>query len=163
MVGRAVGSSTDRGGVLEDDMAEKETTVIGLDTHIKGDMTFDSAARILGTFEGRISAKGELQVADTATCKASVEANKVQIDGTMDGNVTAKDRVELTSKAKLKGDVVATRLIVAEGASFVGHCTVGPEAAKAIKAGGSDTESSHPEPKIVVPARDGRAEPATKR
>ena len=85
----------------------------------------------------------------------------------MDGNVTARDRVELSSKAKLKGDVVATRLIVAEGASFVGHCTVGPEAAKAIKAAGSsigssssDNEIERPEPKVVIPQR---AEPAGRR
>jgi cytoskeletal protein CcmA (bactofilin family) len=148
----------------------KETTVIGPDTHIKGDMSFDSTARIMGNFEGRITAKGELQIADTATCKASVEATKVQVDGTVDGNVTAKDRVELTSKARLKGDVVATRLIVAEGASFVGHCTVGPEAAKTIKAAGGvlsgastgDNGDLHPtpEPKVVVPQR---AEPAGRR
>lgn len=148
----------------------KETTVIGPDTHIKGDMSFDSTARIMGTFEGRITAKGELQITDTATCKASVEAAKVQVDGSVDGNVTARDRLELSSKAKLKGDVVATRLIVAEGASFVGHCTVGPEAAKAIKAAGStlgapsagpsDTEIERPEPKVVIPQR---AEPAGRR
>lgn len=145
----------------------KETTVIGPDTHIKGDMSFDSTARIMGNFEGRITAKGDLQITDTATCKASVEATKVQVDGMVDGNVTARDRVELSSKARLKGDVVATRLIVAEGASFVGHCTVGPEAAKAIKsaAGGAalstgDNGEAHPEPKVVIPQR---AEPAGRR
>ncbi|MCC6660817.1 MAG: polymer-forming cytoskeletal protein [Phycisphaerales bacterium] len=145
----------------------KETTVIGPDTHIKGDMSFDSTARIMGNFEGRITAKGDLQITDTATCKASVEATKVQVDGMVDGNVTARDRVELSSKARLKGDVVATRLIVAEGASFVGHCTVGPEAAKAIKSAGGggslstgDNGEAHPEPKVVIPQR---AEPAGRR
>jgi cytoskeletal protein CcmA (bactofilin family) len=47
------------------------TTVIGPDTHIKGDMTFDSTARILGSFEGQITAKGELQIASGASCRAS--------------------------------------------------------------------------------------------
>lgn len=110
-------------------MAEPNTTtVIGADTHIKGDMRFESTARILGTFEGTIEAKGELQVASGASCKAAVEAMKVLVDGDVDGNLTAKERVELTSKAKMKGDLVAARLVVAEGASFVGHCKVGPDA-----------------------------------
>lgn len=114
-------------------MAEQAHTIIGPDTHIKGDMTFDSTARILGSFEGRISAKGELQIADSAVCKAAVEAGKVTIDGQVEGNVTARDRVELSAKARMKGDLIATKLVVVDGASFVGHVTVGPEAAKAAK------------------------------
>lgn len=113
-------------------MAEtgNQTTIIGSDTHIKGDMTFDGTAKILGTFEGKITAKGDLHVADGATCRAVVEAGRVTVDGNVDGNVTARERIELTAKAKMKGDLVASRLLVAEGASFVGHCTVGPEAGK---------------------------------
>ena len=108
----------------------KETTIIGADTHIKGDMTFDGAAKLLGTFEGKITAKGDLHIADGATCRAVVEAGRVTVDGVVDGNISARERVELTSKAKVKGDLVAARLLVAEGASFTGHCTVGPDAAK---------------------------------
>ena len=114
-------------------MAEQAHTIIGPDTHIKGDMTFDSTARILGSFEGRIAAKGELQIADSAVCKAAVEAGKVTIDGQVEGNVTARDRVELSAKARMKGDLIATKLVVVDGASFVGHVTVGPDAAKAAK------------------------------
>jgi cytoskeletal protein CcmA (bactofilin family) len=114
-------------------MAEQAHTIIGPDTHIKGDMTFDSTARILGSFEGRIAAKGELQIADSAVCKAAVEAGKVSIDGQVEGNITARDRVELSAKARVKGDLIATKLVVADGASFVGHVTVGPEASKAAK------------------------------
>ena len=109
------------------------TTVIGADTHIKGDMTFDSTARLLGSFEGRIVAKGELQITDSAVCKAAVEAGKVTIDGQVEGNVTARDRVELNAKARMKGDVIAAKLIVAEGASINGHVSVGPEATKNAK------------------------------
>lgn len=107
-----------------------QTTVIGADTHIKGDMNFDGSARILGKFEGNISAKGELHIADGASCKAVVEANRVTVDGTIEGNVTARERCELTAKARMKGDLVATRLLVAEGATFTGHVTVGADAAK---------------------------------
>jgi cytoskeletal protein CcmA (bactofilin family) len=115
-------------------MAETtQATVIGADTHIKGEMTFGGTARLLGTFEGKISAKGELHVADGASCKAAVDAGKVTVDGLVEGNVHAGDRVELTARAKMRGDLVATKLLVAEGASFVGHVTVGPDAAKLAK------------------------------
>lgn len=111
----------------------KPTTVIGPDTHVKGDMTFESTARIMGTFEGRIATKGELQVADSAICKAAVEAGKVLLEGAIEGNVTARDRFELTTKAKMKGDLIAAKLVVAEGATFAGHVSVGPDAVKAAK------------------------------
>lgn len=139
-----------------------QTTIIGPDTHIKGDMTFDSTARILGSFEGRISAKGELQIADSATCKAAVEASKVLVDGSVDGNITAREKVELSAKAKMKGDLVASKLVVAEGASFVGHCTVGPEAAKAAKP--VETDINLPEPKFTAtPAKGADRAEAAKR
>lgn len=105
------------------------TTIIAADTHIKGEMTFDHTARLLGTFEGSITAKGELQVAESAVCKASVEVGKITVEGTVDGNITARERVELTAKSKLKGDIVTPRLVVAEGASFEGHVKVGQDAA----------------------------------
>lgn len=114
------------------------TTVIGPDTHIKGEMVFDSTARILGTFEGRIVAKGEVQIGEGAACKAAVEGATVIVDGTVEGDVQARERVQLNSKARVIGDIVATTLVVADGASFHGHCRVGAEArGSAAKAGGS--------------------------
>ena len=110
-----------------------QTTIIGADTRIKGDMTFDGSARILGHFEGNITAKGELQIADGAQCKAVVEAARVTVDGTVEGNVTARERAELTARAKMKGDIIATKLLVAEGAAFAGHVSVGPDALKGGK------------------------------
>lgn len=124
------------------------STVIGSDTHIKGEMTFQGSARLLGTFEGRISAQGELQVAEGATCKATVEAGTVIVDGAVEGDLNARDRVQLNAKAKIQGDLVASKLVVAEGASFVGHVTVGPEAGKTAAAKAGDTRArSLAEPK----------------
>jgi cytoskeletal protein CcmA (bactofilin family) len=110
-----------------------QTTIIGADTKIKGEMSFDGSARLLGSFEGTITAKGELHVADGASCKAVIEAGKVTVDGLIEGNVTARDKIELTARARIKGDLIASKLLVAEGASFTGHVTVGPEYAKGAK------------------------------
>jgi cytoskeletal protein CcmA (bactofilin family) len=83
----------------------------------------------------------------------------VQVDGLVEGNVTARERVELNSKAKVKGDLVTARLVVADGASFVGHVAVGPEAIKSAKS--LDLDIAIAEPKAAPAARvDGKAEPA---
>lgn len=108
-----------------------QVTVIGADTAIKGEMSFESSARVLGRVEGSISAKGELQVGEGGECKADIRASRVMIDGQVEGNVTATDRLELSPKARVRGDIVASKLVVAEGASFSGHCQVGPAAHEA--------------------------------
>lgn len=123
------------------------TTVIGPDTHIKGEMVFDSTARILGTFEGRIVAKGEVQIGDGAACKAAVEGTNIIVDGTIEGDVQARERVQLNSKARVIGDIQATTLVVADGASFHGHCRVGADAGRA-KAG-TDPRAGRPAPQPV--------------
>ncbi len=113
----------------------KTTTVIGPDTHIKGEMVFDSTARILGTFEGRVIAKGEIQIGEGAACKAAVEGAVVIVDGLIEGDVQARERVQLNSKARVIGDIVSTTLVVAEGASFTGNCRVGTDVIKGARAG----------------------------
>ena len=112
------------------DIRSKEATVIGTDARFKGEMAFDGAAKILGKFEGTISAGGEIEIGSTARCKAAIEATNVLLDGIVEGNVTGHDKVQLTANAKLHGDLIAKTLVIAEGAAFVGHCRVGAEAGK---------------------------------
>jgi cytoskeletal protein CcmA (bactofilin family) len=119
---------------------ENQITIIGRDAKIKGELSFDASAKILGTFEGKIIAKGEVVIGETATCRATVEAGNVIIDGPLEGDVIARDRLQLTAKAKVKGDITAGSLSVVEGASFVGHCKVGPEAVKLADEMGHDLE-----------------------
>ncbi len=106
-------------------------TVIGQGTTIKGEVDFDNGARILGVFEGIIRSKGEVQIGDTARCKADVEAESVVIEGTIEGNINARQRLSLRETAHFTGDITATKLHVDEGASFVGHCCVGENVGKA--------------------------------
>jgi cytoskeletal protein CcmA (bactofilin family) len=108
------------------------TTVIGPDTIIKGEIQFETAAKILGKFEGKLTAKGELQVGQGAQCKAAVDAGTIIIDGEIEGNVTARERAKLNASAKVIGDITAKTLIVAEGATFTGRCHVGADALERI-------------------------------
>jgi len=106
-----------------------EMTVIGPDTTIKGEMNFDGGARVLGTFEGKITAGGNLEIGESATCRAELNGARVEIDGHVEGDVSATDRLTLNAAARVHGDITAGTLIVKEGASYVGRCNVGPEAA----------------------------------
>jgi cytoskeletal protein CcmA (bactofilin family) len=104
-------------------------TVIGPDAKFKGELSFESGVKILGSFEGRISTKGNLIVAQEGVIQADIEAGTVTVEGQISGNVAANELVELKSTARLQGDLRCERLIVTDGASFIGHCNVGNGAA----------------------------------
>ncbi|MCC5824115.1 MAG: polymer-forming cytoskeletal protein [Phycisphaerales bacterium] len=135
-----------------------EMTVIGPDTKIKGEMFFEKSARILGSFEGKITAQGEVQIGAGALCNAAVEADRVIVDGRVHGPITARDRLTLTANAQVQGDLTAGTLVVAEGASFVGHCHVGPHAQELSK-GNSAEQSREQHRQERVPASQTEAKP----
>jgi len=122
-----------------------ESTVIGADTKIKGELTFERMARVAGTIEGKITTGGELQIVAGGRCIAEIDALKVVIDGTVQGNVNAKDHIQLNGKASLKGDIVSSKLVVAEGATLKGHVSVGPDAVKNAPKPSGGTVENKPE------------------
>jgi len=104
------------------------TTVIGPDAVFKGELSFDKGVRVDGRVEGKITTKGSLAISQAGKLQADVIAGGIIVEGEVKGNVTASDKVELRQSARLTGDIKAAKLIVTEGASFTGHCTVGPNA-----------------------------------
>jgi len=106
-------------------------TVIGADAVFKGELHFEKGVRVDGKIEGKVSTKGHLAVSQGGHLQADVEAGSIIVEGDVKGNMVASDRVELRKSARLKGDITASKLLVAEGAAFVGHCSIGPDAQKA--------------------------------
>jgi cytoskeletal protein CcmA (bactofilin family) len=127
-------------------MAERASaeTIIGTGARIVGDVSFDGPARILGTIEGTIVTKSDLQIGAGASCKANIEAQRLAVDGAITGNVTARESLELAANAKIEGDLITAKLVVTEGATFVGYCRVGPEASKAMANGQTTARPSRP-------------------
>ena len=112
-------------------MSEGEAqTVIGPDAKFKGELSFEKGVRVLGSFEGNITTKGTLDIAAGANVNADVEAGNVIIEGDIKGNLAASDLIELKNTAKIQGDIRCGRLVVVEGANFIGHCHVGNGAVK---------------------------------
>ena len=104
---------------------EEFNTVIGSDATFKGELTFESSAKLLGKIDGNITAKGRLEVAAGSECKATISAKEVIVQGHIQGNVEAGDLVELKPKGMITGDIIAARMSMAEGAAIDGHCCIG--------------------------------------
>ena len=123
------------------------STILGADAKFKGELSFESAAKVIGCVEGSITGKGKLLIANGSTCKANVKANEVAIEGFIEGNVEATERVEIKAKGRISGDIVASRMTMGDGASIDGHVRIGFDAPSTPKA------ASTAEPKLTTVAR----------
>lgn len=81
--------------------------------------------RVEGSFEGNMAAQREMSIAPSARCKGSFNANSLKVDGQIEGEAVVADRMDLSPSARMKGQIFASRLVVADGASFSGKCTIG--------------------------------------
>jgi cytoskeletal protein CcmA (bactofilin family) len=106
-------------------------TVIGQDAQFKGELSFQGGVRVDGQFEGTINSAGRVFVSKGGKLKAEVKVVSLTLEGQVEGNVVADERVELRATSQLRGDLKAAKLLVVEGATFIGRCEVGPGAAGA--------------------------------
>jgi cytoskeletal protein CcmA (bactofilin family) len=105
-------------------------TVIGNDVVIKGEITVEKGLRVDGQIEGAVTTKGKVHVGKTGTLNAEINGGAVDVEGKVKGNITACERVTLEATSNVSGDLTATKLVVIEGATFVGKVNVGPDAVK---------------------------------
>lgn len=105
--------------------------VLNSDVSVKGILRFSEALLVDGVVEGKITSDGALTVGTNATItaaaddKTAIATNSVLIEGKVTGNVEVTDFVELASTAELVGDITAKRLIIKDGAVFIGLSAVG--------------------------------------
>ena len=96
-------------------------TIIGSGLMVEGEITSDEDVVVTGTVRGKLSVEGAVTVDAGALVEADISAGSLQVGGSVTGNVAAGDRVDLLAGGRLVGDVKASRLTIADGASFKGN------------------------------------------
>jgi cytoskeletal protein CcmA (bactofilin family) len=86
---------------------------------IEGAITFQKELIIDGKVQGQIISGGVLTIGENAVIRGKIKSKSVTVHGKVRGNITA-ERCELKSKCTLQGDLKAARLIIEEGATFIG-------------------------------------------
>jgi cytoskeletal protein CcmA (bactofilin family) len=107
--------------------APRETashSVLGRHVEIKGSIRFSQDLLIDGQVEGDICSDGVLTVGAHAVIKGEIKTGSVIILGNVEGNIATQDRCELTATASLVGDISAGRLVIEEGATFIGRSQI---------------------------------------
>jgi cytoskeletal protein CcmA (bactofilin family) len=100
--------------------------LLSADVEIKGSIKFLNDLTIDGKVEGEINSQGTLTVGENAEIRGEIKTKSVTILGRVNGNITVDERCELKSRAVLHGDLKAARLVIEEGATFVGKSEVTP-------------------------------------
>lgn len=100
--------------------------ILSSDVEIKGSIKFQNELIIDGKLEGEIVSSGVLTIGENAEIKGEIKTKSVTVLGKVNGNITVDERCELKGRAQLIGDLKAARLVIEEGATFVGKSEVTP-------------------------------------
>jgi cytoskeletal protein CcmA (bactofilin family) len=105
--------------------------VLSSDVEIKGSIKFKKDLLIDGKVEGEINSDGVLTIGENAEIRGEIKTKSIIVYGKVHGNITVGERCELKACSTLQGDLKAARLVVEEGATFIGKSdvTIGKPAA----------------------------------
>jgi cytoskeletal protein CcmA (bactofilin family) len=113
--------------------------ILSSDVEIKGSIKFQKELLIDGKVEGEINSDGVLTIGENADIRGEVKTKSITVYGKVQGNITVAERCELTSRCTLQGDLKAARLVIEEGATFIGKSEV------TSAGGGASKGASRPE------------------
>src|ERR1700752_3445902 len=111
--------------------------ILSSDVEIKGSIKFQKELLIDGKVEGEINSDGVLTIGENADIRGEIKTKSITVYGKAQGNITAGERCELKSRCTLQGDLKAARLVIEEGATFVGKSEV--------TSGGASKTATRPE------------------
>jgi cytoskeletal protein CcmA (bactofilin family) len=125
--------------------------ILSSDVEIKGTIKFQKELLIDGRVEGEINSEGVLTIGENADIRGEIKTKSITVFGKVQGNITVSERCELKSKCTLQGDLKAARLIIEEGATFIGKSEV---------TSGTSVSSAKPSSRPEIVRNDESAKPA---
>lgn len=111
------------------DTPSNAKNILTNDVEVTGTLKFASELIFDGKLDGEIISEGVLTLGKNAHVQGEVKTKSVTVHGTVVGNITVTERCELKASSQLTGDLRATRIIIEEGATFVGKSEVTPSRA----------------------------------
>lgn len=123
-------------------------TTIAEGLKIVGHVTADGLVDVRGQIDGELECV-TLIVSQTAIVKATIKAERVQVDGRVEGTITGRDIV-LKPGAYVLGDIYHETLIIESGARFDGNSrkrdSGSPESEEALATKPAARENEMPAP-----------------
>lgn len=99
-------------------------TIIGNNSKVEGILTASESTRIDGVLEGKIMSESSVIIGESGEVIGDITAAEILVAGIVYGNLVARERIEMTSTGRVLGDLITKTLVIDEGASFKGNCTM---------------------------------------
>ncbi len=122
--------------------------VLSSDVEIKGSIKFQKELLIDGKVEGEINSDGVLTIGENADIRGEIKTKSITVYGKVQGNITVGERCELKSRCTLQGDLKAARLVIEEGATFIGKSEV-TSTASGLSASNNSGKAQSPRPETA--------------
>jgi cytoskeletal protein CcmA (bactofilin family) len=87
-----------------------------------------------------------LTIGENADIRGEIKTKSITVYGKVQGNITVAERCELKSRCTLQGDLKAARLVIEEGATFIGKSEV---TSSGMSVGGNSNKVAHARPEVV--------------
>jgi cytoskeletal protein CcmA (bactofilin family) len=121
--------------------------VLSSDVEIKGSIKFQKELLIDGKVEGEINSDGVLTIGENADIRGEIKTKSITVYGKVQGNITVGERCELKSRCTLQGDLKAARLVIEEGATFIGKSEV--TSGTGIGGNSQASKATHTRPDVI--------------
>ena len=96
------------------------------DVEINGSITFKGELSFGGQLTGGGIKGPILTVSPGASVAGNIESDAFTLHGTVNGDVTVGGKCDLSPSAQLYGNLTTARLVMGEGATFVGRAHIKP-------------------------------------
>ncbi|MEE4270099.1 MAG: polymer-forming cytoskeletal protein [Thermoanaerobaculales bacterium] len=99
----------------------RDQATIGRSINIRGDVTGDEDLLIQGRIEGTVDLKQHsVTIGPEGRVKADLKGRRVTVEGEVEGDVRGQEQVVLKASSTVNGDIVAPRVVLEDGATFLG-------------------------------------------
>lgn len=100
------------------------STVIAQGITVSGTIQGEGVVQVEGVVEGEFKLTGAVIVAESGLVRGPIAADVVRLAGRIEGNVCAREHMRLEPSGSLDGDVTTASLVVEDGGSLNGRCTM---------------------------------------
>ncbi|MCD8528844.1 MAG: polymer-forming cytoskeletal protein [Chitinophagales bacterium] len=101
-------------------------------TLIEGNINAEGNVRIDGKLEGNLTTKSKLVVGNTGVILGDIKCENANVEGKIEGNVYVSGILLLKSTAVINGDIFWGKLVVEQGAEFIGRSAMNSKGSKSI-------------------------------
>ena len=99
-------------------------TIIAQGITVSGTLRGEGVVQVEGVVEGEFDLTGAVIVAETGLVRGPITADVVRVAGRVEGSVRAREHMRLEPTGSLDGDVTTASLVVEDGGSLNGRCSM---------------------------------------